>query len=325
MSSTPLISVIIPVYNLEKEISKTLDSVCNQTYNNLQIIIVNDGSIDNSLEVCRKYAQNDSRIVLIDKSNDGLPMARQTGLCVAKGEYIHHLDGGDYIALNTYETLVTTLCESGFPDIVLFGFYYVETDKIEKSQLYPQSVNLPLELLKHIWTTQQYNAVWQYIHKRELADQIIFDGRLNLGEDVYYTSQLVYYAKNLKFLSDSLLYYVIDNESMSRSSYAEEKAMSILLLPELMDKFMSDKPQYSELKFELLALRLQSYATIILGGYLEKMDEMVLEFIAAFKKYPQLKKTGVIKRVSKLITLYDKSRLLYHIMLKYYRIKGKIR
>ena len=69
MLNTPLISVIIPVYNLEKEIAKTLDSVCAQTYDNLQIIIVNDGSRDGSLNVCREYAQKDERIVLIDKAN----------------------------------------------------------------------------------------------------------------------------------------------------------------------------------------------------------------------------------------------------------------
>ena len=325
MLNTPLISVIIPVYNLEKEIAKTLDSVCAQTYDNLQIIIVNDGSRDGSLNVCREYAQKDERIVLIDKANGGLPMARQSGLSIAKGEYIHHLDGGDYIALDTYQTLVDELNRNNFPDILVFGFYFVNTNRLEKSQAYPQYVNSSIEFLKHIWTTQQYNAVWQYIHKKELADEIIFDSRLNLSEDTYYTSQLVYNAENIKILDVYLLYYVVEGESMTRSPYSEKGVRSLFLVSELIDKFMSDKPCYRALEFELLALKLQSYATIILGGGLDKMDEMVTVFTAAFKKYPQLKKTGVIKRVSKIVILYSKSNFLYRIMLKRYRSKGKIR
>lgn len=325
MLNVPLISVIIPVYNQEKEIAKTLDSVCSQTYENLQIIVVNDGSRDGSLNICREYALKDERIVLVDKENGGLPMARQSGLNMATGEYIHHLDGGDYIALDTYQTLVDELTKNNFPDILVFGFYFVNTNRIEKSQSYPQYVNSSIEFLKHIWTTQQYNAVWQYIHKKRLADEIIFDNRLNLSEDTYYTSQLVYYAESIKILDVCLLYYVIEGESMTRSPYSEKGIRSLFLVSELIDKFMSDKPCYRALEFELLALKLQSYATIILGGGLDRMDEMVVVFMAAFKKYPLLKKTGVIKRVSKLVILYNRCRFLYRILLKRYRRKGKIR
>lgn len=325
MLNFPLISVIIPVYNLEKNLSKTLNSVCKQTYTNLQIIVVNDGSIDKSLDICQEYARNDTRIVIIDKANGGLPLARQSGLSAATGEYIHHLDGGDYMAVDAYQTLVNKLRANDFPDVIVFGFYYVKPDKLAKSQPYPPQVNSPLKLLKHIWTTQQYNAVWQYLHKRELANQVLFDARLNLSEDAYYTSQVIYQAKSLVFLAANLLYYTVDSVSMTRSAYSEKGAISLFLVPELINRFMSDKPQYTELELELLALKLQSYSTIITGGRLEKMDEMTLEFVTAFKRYPQLKKTGVIKRVSRLVMLYRNNRLLYHIMLKYYRAKGKIR
>ena len=80
-----MISVIIPVYNLEGEIGRTLDSVCGQSYGNLQIVVVNDGSRDCSLDVCREYAARDRRICLIDKPNGGLPLARETGLEAAVG------------------------------------------------------------------------------------------------------------------------------------------------------------------------------------------------------------------------------------------------
>ena len=95
MSAGPLISVIIPVYNLADSIESTIKSVINQSYRNLQIIIVNDGSSDGSSEICRAFMKTDHRITVIDKVNEGLSFARKTGISLATGEYIHHLDGGD--------------------------------------------------------------------------------------------------------------------------------------------------------------------------------------------------------------------------------------
>ncbi len=325
MYRKPLISVIIPVYNIEKEIYKTLNSVYLQSYNNLQIIIVNDGSTDKSLEICLKYAEKDDRIILIDKRNEGISMARKSGLEVATGEYIHHLDGGDYIDKDMYRTLVEELNKEHFPDVVVFGFYYVSSGKIERSQPYPLHIASSMEILKHIWTTHQYNAVWQYIHKRELSDKITFNQKLNIGEDTWYTTQLIYNTKTLKFFNGCLYYYVVNQYSMTRTVLSDRNVQSVYLVSDLIEKFMSDKPQYHELKKELLALKLQAYATILLGGRLEYIAGFAREFNDAFQEYPQLKYTGVIKRVRKIVILYTKNRFLYHILIKYYRIKGKIR
>lgn len=326
MFKKPIISVIIPVYNLENSISKTLDSVCAQTYDNLQIIIVNDGSKDHSLEVCQTFAENDSRITLINKQNEGLSIARKSGLKAAKGEYIHHLDGGDWIDPTAYEQMVKELNEQMFPDVLIFGFYFTTSVNTEKSGKYPSNVNSPIEFLKHIWTSQQYNAVWQYIHKRELADEIEFDERLSIGEDAYYTSQLMYNAVKFVYLDKNLLYYVIDDyNSMTRSRYSEKAVQSLLLFPVLIDQFMSSKPEYKEVEVELYALKLQSYAILLLEGHLEKMNLLAPQFMKAFAKYPQLQNMGQIKRVRKLVKFYSRCRPLYSILVKRYRKKGKIK
>lgn len=326
MHVKPMISVIIPVYNLESSISKTLDSVCTQSYSNLQIVVVNDGSKDNSLNICREFAEKDCRILLIDKPNEGLSMARKSGLTVAKGEYIHHLDGGDAIEPTAYEQMVEELNVQNFPDILLFGFYFTTSQSIEKSALYPANVNSKMEFLKHIWCTLQYNSVWQYIHKRELSDKILFDSRLSIGEDAYYTSQLIYNAKNFVYLNKNLLYYTIDNcNSMSRIRYSEKAVQSLLLFPELIDQFMSKKPEYKEATVELYALKLQSNAIFLLEGHLEKMTLLAPQFMTAFAKYPQLQNMGQIKRVRKLVKLYSRCRPFYYILVEYYRIKGKIK
>ena len=99
------ISVIVPVYNVEKFIKRCLDSIINQTMRDLEIILVNDGSTDNSGKICDEYAQLDNRITVIHKENGGLSSARNTGLDVATGEWIAFVDSDDYIEKNMYEVL----------------------------------------------------------------------------------------------------------------------------------------------------------------------------------------------------------------------------
>ena len=100
-----LVSIIIPIYNVEKYLTKCIESVINQTYKNLEIILVNDGSTDNSKEIIDKYSLIDSRIKVINKKNGGLSEARNAGIEIAKGDYIGFLDSDDWIELNMYEKL----------------------------------------------------------------------------------------------------------------------------------------------------------------------------------------------------------------------------
>lgn len=104
----PLISVIIPVYGVEKYISQCLESVINQTYKNLEIIVVNDGTKDRSADIAKKYAAKDSRIKVYDFKNGGLSVARNRGLEIATGEYISYLDSDDWLDTKMYETLLET-------------------------------------------------------------------------------------------------------------------------------------------------------------------------------------------------------------------------
>ena len=101
----PLISIIIPVYNAEKYLKKCLDSVINQTYKNLEIILVDDGSTDKSPEICDKYAEKDSRIIVLHKENGGVSSSRNAGLDIFKGEYLSFVDSDDYVEPDYIEYL----------------------------------------------------------------------------------------------------------------------------------------------------------------------------------------------------------------------------
>jgi len=97
---TPKITIIIPVYNTEKYVEKCIESIINQTYKNLEIIIVNDGSTDNSYNICKKYCEIDERIILLTQDNQGLSVARNNALDIATGKYVEFVDSDDWIELD---------------------------------------------------------------------------------------------------------------------------------------------------------------------------------------------------------------------------------
>lgn len=116
----PLVSVIIPVYNVEKYLDRCVQSVVNQTYKNLEIILVDDGSPDNCPEMCERWAQGDSRIKVVHKQNAGLGMARNSGLDSATGEYVCFFDSDDYVDVSTVEKCITAMLRDN-SDVAVFG------------------------------------------------------------------------------------------------------------------------------------------------------------------------------------------------------------
>ncbi|MCM1218754.1 MAG: glycosyltransferase [Lachnospiraceae bacterium] len=121
----PLISVIVAIYRVEPYLRKCIDSIVNQSYRNLEIILVNDASPDNSLRICQNYADNDSRIKIINKSNGGQSTARNAALDIASGDYVGFVDGDDWIELDMYEKMLNIMNQSN-ADIVQCGWFIAE-------------------------------------------------------------------------------------------------------------------------------------------------------------------------------------------------------
>lgn len=126
----PLVSVVIPVYNAEKTLSSCLESVMNQTYANLEIIVVNDGSTDNSRTIIEDYAIEDSRIVVFEKENAGLVQARKSGIDIASGKYIQYLDSDDTLHEDAVSLLVDK-AEKTQADIVVAPFVFCNDGKVQ--------------------------------------------------------------------------------------------------------------------------------------------------------------------------------------------------
>ena len=218
MSEKALISVIIPVYNVENYLSRCLDSVLNQTYKNLEIILVDDGSTDSSSLICDEYAEKDGRVKVIHKANEGAAMARNTGLDTATGEYISFVDSDDLINKEMIEKLYAGITENNC-DIAVCGYWlYFENKEIDyekTSRNITEKIFLNNETID-VFGWSDYvasNSVWSKLVKAELFDGVSFP-KFRTAEDLYVTFKLFHKAKKVYATDDKMYYYICRQGSL---------------------------------------------------------------------------------------------------------------
>ncbi len=179
MSADNLISVIIPVYNTQQYLKQCIDSVINQTYKNLEIILVDDGSTDDSPKICDEYTLKDNRIKVIHKQNGGVSSARNAGLKIAKGDYIGFVDSDDFIAPDMYETLCRELISTN-TDLVICN-WYIECDKWIENTVFPKEKVLTIqEAVKYLYRS---SSVCTRLFKKNTIENIFFNEKIGFGED----------------------------------------------------------------------------------------------------------------------------------------------
>lgn len=282
-----LISIIIPVYKVEKYLEKCIQSVINQTYENLQIILVDDGSPDNCGKICDEYAKKDHRIEVIHKSNGGLSDARNKGLEIAKGEYIGFVDSDDYIEADMYEVLYNLLKQYN-ADVSICNFYTVSQGKISIKNA-DNGINEynRIEILKEILLDKNIQSyAWNKLYKKELFDEIKYP----IGkkyEDIGTTFYLLEKCNKVVVTGKSEYYYINRQDSivnnvtestitdyieliMQRYDYIEEniKELSgynkdylkrILKTAEKDIKSLNEVGDYTKKKYEELYNKIQKF------------------------------------------------------------------
>lgn len=211
----PLISVIVPIYKVEQYLDKCITSIVNQTYKNLEIILVDDGSPDNCPTICDKWKEQDNRIVVIHKENGGLSDARNAGLDICKGDYIAFVDSDDYIHEKMYETLIKVLLEKNC-DIVQCDFLRVTEDQHlnnESLQYMIKEYNTKEALYSLINENPLKQVVWNKLYRRYIFDTLRFEaGKLN--EDDFFTYQAFDKCKKVCSINTFLYYYLVRNTSI---------------------------------------------------------------------------------------------------------------
>lgn len=205
------ISVIIPVYNVEKYIGQCLDSIVNQTYKNLEIIIVNDGSNDNSLEIINRYSQNDRRIKIINLENKGVSFVRNIGIKNSEGNYISFVDSDDYLNLNTYEKLAENLDGE---DLIIFNYGRFEnsTGEIIKEKYVSDDEMQELPEEKRYLYSKINHSCWNKLYKTEYLKRNKFKFFEILYEDVFFNLEVIYSTNNIKILNESFYNYRVNRK-----------------------------------------------------------------------------------------------------------------
>jgi len=215
----PLVSIIIPVYNSEKTLARCIESIINQKYQNTEIIIVNDGSTDNSMDICRKYAKQDSRIVLVDKDNSGVSDTRNVGISNASGEYLQFVDSDDWIPKNSTKSLVEKIQKTQC-DMVIANFYRVINDKkAEKGHIDTEKVMNKKEFLSHMVKAPAnfyYGVMWNKLYRRDIvtANRISCCTDISWCEDFLFNLDYIRYSETFSSLNVPVYFYVKNKNSL---------------------------------------------------------------------------------------------------------------
>lgn len=209
----PDVSILVPVYNVSKYLRQCLDSLVNQTLKNIEIVCVNDGSTDESDKILREYAAVDERIVVIDKSNGGLPSARNAGLDVASGKYVGFVDGDDYVDLDMYRKMYNAAVANNADIVVCGGHPFPNGEKASrwlKDVLSPRDITYKAGGEEALYSERGAKPfLWRDLIKKDLIDKKGFrlDESVVVGEDQAFQFKVFPAAKRVTFISDKLYHY----------------------------------------------------------------------------------------------------------------------
>lgn len=220
-----MLSIIIPIFNLEKYLNQCIDSVLSQTYTEYELILVDDGSIDRSSEICDEYAEKDNRIRVIHKKNGGASSARNLGIKEAKKEYIFFIDGDDFLDDNrALEIIINRLKESS-ADVLNFGFKKYYSDENKENKYFSIENSMPIDYCKEekgfefLAENSLYIASsWNKVIKRDLFEKYDLLFRESVyPEDIDWCARLAIVAKKFDFINESFYCYRQRENSISKN------------------------------------------------------------------------------------------------------------
>lgn len=230
----PKISVIVPIYNVELYLSECIDSIIKQTFFDIEIILINDGSTDNCKDICEYYKNIDNRVIVINKDNGGLSSARNAGIDIAKGEYIIFIDSDDIINHNMLKILYDA-CErySCFISQCSYKKFYRKNQiEDEINNEFNNELNFKIinniEALDNLYNEEYINTTvaWNKLYKTSLWENIRYpEGKLH--EDEYTTYKLIYSSNKIAITNKTLYYYRSNYNSIVNSKYRLERLDSI--------------------------------------------------------------------------------------------------
>lgn len=227
------VSIIVPVYNVEEYLSKCLDSIINQSYKNLEIICVDDGSTDKSGVICDEYAKKDSRIKVYHKTNEGVSSARNLALSASTGDYIGFVDSDDWIEPTMYETLVNAI-ESKQADIAVCSFskvYNNKIDKIQNNQHIKEDILGISDILRYAFNPDNYRGfnigIWNKLFTTKFLKLCQFEENLLCGQDFVFFVEATLKSKSCVYIHNHLYNYYKRNDSNVRNQNLNFRSLAL--------------------------------------------------------------------------------------------------
>lgn len=314
------ISIIVPIYNAEKYLHKCIKSLLNQTKKELEFILINDGSTDNSEQIIKKY--KDKRIKYFKNKNQGIGKTRNFGIDKATGKYIMFLDSDDYLREDACKILYDKAEEEKL-DLVICNFYRVEEEaNLEEKITIPEFKNTTLKEKKDLLLNVNL-APWNKLYKSELIkkNNIKFVENLKY-EDAPFVIEAMDKAKSIGQVTEYLNYYIIHKNS--ETTIRDEKIFDIIEITDKIRKYFSKRKEYTE-TIDKLTVRILTNYTI--QQRMQQNKEIGMQFIDKAFQYmkeniPDYKNNKYYENRSLLKKSIEKSKLLSKVYCKYYK-KGK--
>lgn len=277
-----MISVIVPIYNVEDYLNKCLTSIMMQTYRDLEIIMVNDGSTDKSADICKFFCKKDSRFKLINQKNSGVSVARNTGIKNSHGEYISFVDADDYLEVDMYQKLMNEYTNDEI-DLVCCGIYRVNNEKkIKDFTLRKKIIIGKDEFLRQMFKIKKRKicwAPWNKLFKTKIVKKIMFPIDIKIGEDMLFLYEYIKQSQKIILTTDILYNYLIRNNSATNTKNFSMKKFDII---RVYDRLLDN---CDEKQKDILNLRLFIVSLDVLFKYLKLLDSIQDESIEKFSSY----------------------------------------
>lgn len=319
-----LISVIVPIYNVEKYLAKCLDSILNQTYRNLEVILVDDGSLDGSSKICDIYAKRDNRIIVVHQRNGGLSVARNRGLEIAKGDFIGFVDSDDIIHNRMYEILYKHIKDYS-ADISICNYSVVyEGDIIGNKDIADIKESIIIcnghEALYNIGRKLGENTIvaWNKLYKRDLFRNLRYvEGKIH--EDEFIVHRIMDKAQIVVY-SDLPLYNYLQRDNSIMGSKFNLKRLDMLEALEDRIEFFQEKG-YTELYYNAIG----SYLNVLITYYYLARQDLEDNLYKTFRKsfmnlYKSIKKDKLTRKTQIKCIVFAISPLLYRILYKIVKV-----
>lgn len=325
-----MISVIVPIYNVEEYLPTCINSILNQTYKDIEILLIDDGSTDDSGRICDEYAKQDNRCIVIHQQHKGVSETRNTGLNHATGEYISFIDGDDYIHPQMLEILYEAL-QKGNYDFSMTLYKEVHTKEqfrfishYTSQEIYQEQLIYGLynySLKNNSYPEINFYVIWNKLYKKELVTNIFFIQ--TASEDIVFNNTIYLKVQKAIIINETLYYWVQRHNSITRRNVNETYINRILSYYQCLTNIPEYSSVYRTAALERLYKSLVSFRFYVKNPYLKIKFKEIKSYIIenTFLKFLLDRNMSTLKKITILMPLYVP--FIFKIYIRFYSIKNK--